>query len=149
MKIVILTIITCIYGLFASLFGNHQGGNDVNYEAALPFMSAREYQDRGMAKWMGFFLSEHSSSLWEEKNKEDISISLSMEEKVLFVRQLYTNVFPATFVFKFSNRRKVVSGIVKEIGKEFISIKSDTGFLRLEWLDILDIQIEGEELHES
>lgn len=35
-------------------------------------MSAREYQDRGMAKWMGFFLSEHSSSLWEEKNKEDL-----------------------------------------------------------------------------
>ena len=79
----------------------------------LPFLSAREYQDRGMAKWMGFFLSEHSSSLWEEKNREDISISLSMEEKVLFVRQLYTNVFPATFVCKLSNRRKVVSGIVK------------------------------------
>ena len=49
----------------------------------LPFLSAREYQDRGMAKWMGFFLSEHSSSLWEEKNKEDVSITLSMEVKVL------------------------------------------------------------------
>jgi len=115
----------------------------------LPFLSAREYQDRGMAKWMGFFLSEHSSSLWEEKNKEDVSISLSMEEKVLLARQLYTNVFTATFVFKFSNQRKVVSGTIKEIGKEFISIKSDTGFLRLKWSDILDIQIEGEELHES
>ena len=115
----------------------------------LPFLSAREYQDRGMAKWMGFFLSEHSSSLWEEKNKEDLSISLSMEEKVLFVRQLYTNVFPATFVFKFSNRRKVVSGIVKEIGRESISIKSDFGFFRLKWEDILDIQIEGVDLYES
>ena len=115
----------------------------------LPFLSAREYQDRGMAKWMGFFLSEHSSSLWEEKNKDDISISLSMEEKVLFVHQLYTNVFPATFVFKHSNRRKVVSGIVKEIRKESISIKTDTGFLRLKWEDILDIQIEGESLDES
>ena len=115
----------------------------------LPFLSAREYQDRGMAKWMGFFLSEHSNSLWEEKNKEDVSITLSMEKKVLFVRQLYTNAFPATFVFKFSKQRKVVSGTIKEIGKEFISIKSDIGFLRLEWLDILDIQIEGEELHES
>ena len=115
----------------------------------LPFLSAREYQDRGMAKWMGFFLSEHSSSLWEEKNKDDISISLSMEEKVLFVRQLYTNVFPATFVFKHSNRRKVVSGIVKEIRKESISIKTDTGFLRLKWEDILDIQIGGESLDES
>ena len=110
----------------------------------LPFESAREYQDRGMAKWMGFFLSEHSSSLWEENNREDISISLTMEEKVRFVRQLYTNEFPATFVFKFSNQRKLVSGIVKEIGRESISIKSATGYLCLKWTDILDIQIEGE-----
>ena len=72
-----------------------------------------------------------------------------MEEKVLFVRQLYTNVFPATFVFKHSNRKKVVSGIVKEIRKESISIKTDTGFLRLKWEDLLDIQIEGESLDES
>ena len=115
----------------------------------LPFLSVREYQDRGMAKWMGFFLSEHSSSLWEEKNKEDISITLSMEEKVLLVRQLYTNAFPATFVFKFSNQRKVVSGTIKEIGKEFISIKSETSFLRLRREDILDIQIEGLDLYGS
>lgn len=115
----------------------------------LPFMSAREYQDRGMAKWMGFFLSEHSSSLWAEKNREDISISLSLEEKVLFVRQLYTNVFPATFVFKFSNQKKVVSGIVKEIRRESISIKSATDYLRIKWEDILDIQIEGLDLYES
>jgi len=115
----------------------------------LPFESVRVYQDRGMAKWMGFFLSEHSSSLWEEKNKEDTSISLAMEEKVLLIRQLYTNEFPATFVCKLSNRRKVVSGIVKEIGRESIFIKSATGYLRLKLKDILDIQIEGEELHES
>ena len=29
----------------------------------LPFKSAREYQDRKMKKWMGFFLSEHTASL--------------------------------------------------------------------------------------
>lgn len=28
----------------------------------LPYKSAREYQDRKMAKWMGFFLSEHTTS---------------------------------------------------------------------------------------
>ena len=115
----------------------------------LPFWSAREYQSRGMAKWMGFFLSEHSSPLWEEKNKDDISLSLSIEEKVLFVRQLYTNVFLATFIFKLSNRRKVVSGIVKEIRKESISIKPDTGFLRSRWEDLLNIQIEEVDLYES
>ena len=37
----------------------------------LPFQSAREHQDRGMMKWMGFFLSEHTSSLHEDKTKEN------------------------------------------------------------------------------
>ncbi len=34
----------------------------------LPFQSAREYQDPGMQKWMSFFLSEHTTSLSEERN---------------------------------------------------------------------------------
>ena len=29
----------------------------------LPYQSARDFQDRGMAKWTGFFLSEHSTAL--------------------------------------------------------------------------------------
>ena len=29
----------------------------------LPYQSARDFQDRGMAKWAGFFLSEHSTAL--------------------------------------------------------------------------------------
>ena len=33
----------------------------------LPFQAAREYQDPGMQKWMGFFLSEHTSSLHAAK----------------------------------------------------------------------------------
>lgn len=31
----------------------------------LPYPCAREYVDRGMAKWSGFFLSEHSTALTE------------------------------------------------------------------------------------
>ena len=38
----------------------------------LPFQSARDYQDPGMQKWMGFFLSEHTSSLSAEKNRVDL-----------------------------------------------------------------------------
>lgn len=33
------------------------------YRDYLPYRSAREYVDRGMAKWMGFFISEHSHAL--------------------------------------------------------------------------------------
>ena len=43
----------------------------------LPFQSARDYQDPGMQKWMGFFLSEHTSSLDAEKNRVDLSTDLN------------------------------------------------------------------------
>ncbi|MDO4772900.1 MAG: hypothetical protein Q4A72_05020 [Bacillota bacterium] len=36
----------------------------------LPYPSAREYVDRGMAKWMGFFLSEHSTALAKEGKEQ-------------------------------------------------------------------------------
>ena len=47
----------------------------------LPFQSARDYQDPGMQKWMGFFLSEHTSSLSEEKNRVDLSTDLYRVER--------------------------------------------------------------------
>ena len=40
----------------------------------LPFQAAREYQDPGMQKWMGFFLSEHTSSLHAAKYRVDFSL---------------------------------------------------------------------------
>ena len=47
----------------------------------LPFQSARDYQDPGMQKWVGFFLSEHTSSLSAEKNRVDLSTDLNPVEK--------------------------------------------------------------------
>ena len=55
----------------------------------LPFQSAREHQDRGMMKWMGFFLSEHTTSLTEDKNKVDMSIELTKLDKLTLITQLY------------------------------------------------------------
>ncbi len=48
----------------------------------LPFQSAREYQDRGMQKWMGFFLSEHTTSLNAERNRVDLSTDFSKAQKL-------------------------------------------------------------------
>ncbi|MDT2759030.1 hypothetical protein [Enterococcus xiangfangensis] len=36
----------------------------------------REYQDRGMAKWMGFYLSEHTAQMRTEKNKRNATRSI-------------------------------------------------------------------------
>lgn len=45
----------------------------------LPYQSARDFQDRGMAKWAGFFLSEHSTALQTNQ--------LSLEELRLLSNQ--------------------------------------------------------------
>ena len=51
----------------------------------LPFQAAREYQDPGMQKWMGFFLSEHTSSLHAAKYRVDFSTDLSKPQKLLLL----------------------------------------------------------------
>ena len=43
----------------------------------LPYQSARDFQDRGMAKWAGFFLSEHSTAL----AKKELDISRLIDRK--------------------------------------------------------------------
>lgn len=52
---------------------------DRNY---LPYESARNYVDRGMAKWMGFFLSEHSTALSKPKKEDtDEYVYVNLEEE--------------------------------------------------------------------
>lgn len=57
----------------------------------LPFQVAREYRDRKMAKWMGFFLSEHTAGLDSERNKVDYFSELTLSDKLLLLNQLYSN----------------------------------------------------------
>lgn len=57
----------------------------------LPYKSAREYTDRGMAKWMGFFISEHSTALSKEGDTIDFSEMADEETKMLSLTQVYLN----------------------------------------------------------
>ena len=50
----------------------------------LPFKSARAYVDRGMAKWMGFFISHMGDVI-------DVSEEMSRDEILLALSQLYVN----------------------------------------------------------
>ena len=44
----------------------------------LPYQSAREFQDRGMAKWAGFFLSEHTTALQtKEINRNQLNVQFA------------------------------------------------------------------------
>ena len=107
----------------------------------LPFQSARDYQDPGMQKWMGFFLSEHTSSLSEEKNRVDLSTNLNPVEKLLLLSQLYVGRLKGSFVVKEKNHKSMILGEVRELSPQEISVKTDEGYRLIRVDDILTIQL--------
>ena len=112
----------------------------------LPFQSARDYQDPGMQKWMGFFLSEHTSSLSEEKNRADLSTDLNPVEKLLLLSQLYVGRLKGSFVVKEKNHKSTILGEVRELSPEEISLRTDEGYRLIRVDDILTIQLCQEEV---
>lgn len=112
----------------------------------LPFQSARDYQDPGMQKWMGFFLSEHTSSLSAEKNRVDLSTDLNPVEKLLLLSQLYVGRLKGSFVVKENNHKSRIIGEVRELSTEEISVRTDEGYRLIRLDDILAIQLCQEEV---
>ena len=112
----------------------------------LPFQSARNYQDPGMQKWMGFFLSEHTSSLSAEKNRVDLSTDLNPVEKLLLLSQLYVGRLKGSFMVKEKNHKSTIIGEVRELSPQEISIRTDEGYRLIRVDDILAIQLCQEEV---
>ena len=112
----------------------------------LPFQSARDYQDPGMQKWMGFFLSEHTSSLSAEKNRIDLSTDLNPVEKLLLLSQLYVGRLKGSFMVKENNRKSTIIGEVRELSPQEISVRTDEGYRLIRVDDILTIQLCQEEV---
>ena len=111
---------------------------DRNY---LPFQSAREHQDRGMLKWMGFFLSEHTTSLNDDKTKEDVSSELTLINKLKLISQLYAGQLAGLFTIRVNNRRHFKIGTITEISPKEITIKTTDGYQLLQVADILNINL--------
>ena len=114
----------------------------------LPFQSARDYQDPGMQKWMGFFLSEHTSSLSAEKNRVDLSTDLNPVEKLLLLSQLYVGRLKGSFIIKEKNRKSTIIGEVRELSPQEISVRTNEGYRLLRVDDILEIQLCQEEVYD-
>ena len=107
----------------------------------LPFPSARDYQDPGMQKWMGFFLSEHTSSLGEEKNRVDFSTNLNLVEKLLLLSQLYVGQLKGCFVVKERKQKTTIIGEVSELSPKTLYIRTNEGYRLIELTDILEIRL--------
>ena len=114
----------------------------------LPFQSARDYQDPGMQKWMGFYLSEHTSSLSEEKNRVDFSIDLDPVEKLHLLSQLYVGQLKGSFVVKEKKQKATIIGKVRELSSKSLSIRTSEGYSLIELTDILEIRLWEEGMYD-
>ena len=110
---------------------------DRNY---LPFQSAREHRDRGMMKWLGFFLSEHTSSLANDKNRLDLSTSLTQAEKLTLIGQLYASQLTGEFLVRTGQTKTAYWGQVSQLSPTEITIKTVQKYRLLKLEDILDIR---------
>ncbi|WP_270737797.1 hypothetical protein [Streptococcus anginosus] len=106
----------------------------------LPYQSAREYQDRKMAKWMGFFLSEHSTALSETGNTIDFSDKLPQEEKVILLNQVYLNKLKTIF----TTIEGLVIGEITAINRDLIGIQGKEIYQFVKVSDILTLALAEE-----
>lgn len=113
----------------------------------LPFKSAREHQDRGMMKWMGFFLSEHTTSLVEDTRSMELASDLVVEEKFSLLGQLYASQLKADFTIKRDQDIQTLRGLVSFLDSKGIILKlSDSeGYRHMIFSDILAINVIMEE----
>lgn len=114
----------------------------------LPYKSAREYQDRKMAKWMGFFLSEHTTALKNPQKSIDFSHALSLEDKILLFQQLYMNGLEADFDVIINDKLQHIRGRINLISDFKINIRTQSEAYLLSIQQIIAIDLSEEEDYE-
>lgn len=91
----------------------------------LPFKSAREYQDRKMAKWMGFFLSEHATALSENSQMIDFGKTMLPSEKMLLLNKAYSNGLTLQFIVIKKGVSEIVIGKISQLSQELVGVQAE------------------------
>lgn len=110
----------------------------------LPYQSARDFQDRGMAKWAGFFLSEHSTAL--AKKELDISrlTQLDRQEKFQMLSQAYSQQVPIQITFLNQERLTEITATVFHLDSKQVLLQEGDHYKGLAIHQILSIQASGD-----
>ena len=90
----------------------------------LPYQSARDFQDRGMAKWAGFFLSEHSTALQTNQLSLEELRLLSNQEIRHLLEQAYQQETPLSLSTLQDNQVAVYYGQVYTLSPSEVLIKN-------------------------
>ena len=90
----------------------------------LPYQAARDFQDRGMAKWAGFFLSEHSTALQTNQLSLEELRLLSNQEIRHLLEQAYQQETPLSLSTLQDNQVTVYYGQVYTLSPSEVLIKN-------------------------
>ncbi|CYU69776.1 hypothetical protein [Streptococcus suis] len=115
----------------------------------LPFQSAREYQDVKMQKWMGFFLSEHSSALIDDNNIRLFYSGLTLEQKLLILSQIYSQQTTARLSVVGNSQIRNYIGTIPTVNREYLLLKTKEGHINIRLNDIISIEPIQEVVYES
>ncbi|MGX7108362.1 hypothetical protein [Facklamia miroungae] len=106
--------------------------------------AAREYQDRKMAKWMGFFLSEHTGSLKKDYNTgEAVYERQSPQEKMMLLSQAFTQKLEIRFTYIDSTKRTTfINGIIDVFDFDKVGVRVEGAYLFINMDDLIRIDYE-------
>ena len=91
----------------------------------LPYQSARDFQDRGMAKWAGFFLSEHSTALQTNQlSLEELRLLSNQEIRHLLEQAYQQKDSPSPLATLQDNQVAVYYGQVYTLSPSEVLIKN-------------------------
>lgn len=94
-----------------------------------------------MTKWMGFFLSEHTTALSDDLNKVTYLFSLTLEKKLLLLSQVYANQLVTRLELRTKKGIETVVGTISTVTKEHLIIKTNEGHLNVPMDNILSIEL--------
>ncbi|VTY22501.1 YolD-like protein [Streptococcus parasanguinis] len=108
----------------------------------LPYQSAREFQDRGMAKWAGFFLSEHTTALQtKEINRNQLNV-LPLSEQIQLLEQAFQQQTTISITTLESNQFSTYTGSIHTLSASELLLKSEDHYHRLFLTSIIFIEAE-------
>lgn len=108
----------------------------------LPYQSAREFQDRGMAKWAGFFLSEHTTALHtKEINRNQLNV-LPLSEQIQLLEQSFQQQTPVSITTLESNQFATYTGSIHTLSASEVLLKSEDHYHWLLLTSIIFIEAE-------
>ena len=107
----------------------------------LPYQSAREFQDRGMAKWAGFFLSEHTTALdTKEIDRSQLNV-LPLSEQIQLLEQAFQQTTISITTLE-GNQFATYTGSIHTLSASELLLKSNGHYHRLLLTSIIFIEAE-------